>query len=462
MLRFSLVATEWATEHLQAWNAVFAEGRKRNNVAYFGPALIEMEIADADKRAEWSFRVCCEIWAIQGHPKSRLFFRAVFGSCLEPIFSGRENAFTSELEQLELRTGQRLPQGMQVITGSLRQSMQRLRMKWNTKIEIAIRDNNYEQQRTQRETLPQKATPPSPIPVDAAAYTWQGASQTAGGNLHPSVGSLSPKQVRAAALSFEWRELESRFGQLQAKPDVSERVTADFTRTEWESGSVTEGWTMQGNPVYEVEFERFAAIAARKLGYSEIDDAIGYWLERVREWLRRTGLDKDKSLVSRPTGEGHERGHFFRTTHLVTGRIAELSAMYCIELLARGVPECSVLPPAEEIGSAGIQSQPRRSSSLPKRTPKQLRKAGVIFGAIQSGLKSLKYCAALDERKIHPPDEWIDDGCPPTYAQAYRVQRWRKRIQDEKFRHRKEHDSTTAREREALIQAATNTRLTRR
>jgi hypothetical protein len=51
-LRLSLVAHEWATEHLRAWNAVFAEGRKRGNAAYCCPALVEMEIADADKRAE--------------------------------------------------------------------------------------------------------------------------------------------------------------------------------------------------------------------------------------------------------------------------------------------------------------------------------------------------------------------------------------------------------------------------
>ena|SRR5215469_1494454 len=49
-LRLSLVANEWATEHLKAWNAVFAEARRRGNAAYCGPALVEMEIADADKR----------------------------------------------------------------------------------------------------------------------------------------------------------------------------------------------------------------------------------------------------------------------------------------------------------------------------------------------------------------------------------------------------------------------------
>src|SRR5258705_10308062 len=77
-LRLSLVASGWATEHLRAWNAVFAEGRKRGNAAYYAPALVEMEIADANKRAEWSFKTCCEIWGIQGRTKCRPFFRAVF------------------------------------------------------------------------------------------------------------------------------------------------------------------------------------------------------------------------------------------------------------------------------------------------------------------------------------------------------------------------------------------------
>jgi hypothetical protein len=59
-LRLSLVANEWATEHLREWNAVFAEDRRRGNAGYCGPALVEMEIADADKRAEWSYQTCCE------------------------------------------------------------------------------------------------------------------------------------------------------------------------------------------------------------------------------------------------------------------------------------------------------------------------------------------------------------------------------------------------------------------
>ena len=61
-LRLSLVANGWATEHLKAWNAVFAEGRKRGNSAYYGTALVDMEIADMDKRAQWVCDIFGEIW----------------------------------------------------------------------------------------------------------------------------------------------------------------------------------------------------------------------------------------------------------------------------------------------------------------------------------------------------------------------------------------------------------------
>src|SRR5690348_16019009 len=89
-LRLSLVASEWATEHLKAGNGVFAEGRKRNSAGYVAPAVGEMEIADADKRAEWAVSTCYEIWEIKGRTKCESFFRGVFECCLEPTFSARE------------------------------------------------------------------------------------------------------------------------------------------------------------------------------------------------------------------------------------------------------------------------------------------------------------------------------------------------------------------------------------
>ena len=145
-LRLSIVAPEWATEHQRAWNEVFAEGRKRGNPAYKGPALVEMEIADADKRAEWSFQTCCEIWDIQGRTKSKLFFQAVFDWSLQPMFSIRESCFRHQLDLYRKRAGTGFPQGLSAIGGEMKRRMDKLRAKWCAKLEIATRDNDSKQQ----------------------------------------------------------------------------------------------------------------------------------------------------------------------------------------------------------------------------------------------------------------------------------------------------------------------------
>jgi hypothetical protein len=128
-LRLSLVAHEWSTEHLKAWNALFAEGRKRGNAAYFGPALVEMEIANEEKRAEWCYRTCCEIWEVQGRTKCRPLFRAIFDSCLQPMFSTRESCFRYQLELHQKRTSARIPQGLAAIGGHMKREMGRLQAK---------------------------------------------------------------------------------------------------------------------------------------------------------------------------------------------------------------------------------------------------------------------------------------------------------------------------------------------
>ena len=92
----------------------------------------------------------------------------------------------------------------------------------------------------------------------------------------------------------------------------------------------------------------------------------------------------------------------------------------------------------------------KRGSKSPIRVDSNRRR--VIFGAIQSGLKGLKYCVLLDSRKVRPPDDWKEAGCPDTYTKAYRDVQWRKRIQDEKCRCRKQYDKIAKRELEAIIQ----------
>ncbi len=149
-LRLSLVAHEWAEKHLKAWNAVFAEGRKRGNSTYYGPALVEMEITDAEKRAQWAYQTCCEIWEIQGRTPSRLFFRAIFDFCLQSMLATREGCFRHGLELHQKRTRSSIPQGLSTIIGRMNQEMGRLRAKWNTKLEIAARDAEH-QERLSRE-----------------------------------------------------------------------------------------------------------------------------------------------------------------------------------------------------------------------------------------------------------------------------------------------------------------------
>jgi len=461
-LRLSLIAQEWSTEHLQAWNAVFAEGRKRGNSAYYGPALVEMEVADADKRAAWAYQTCCEIWEIQGRTKSRPFFRAVFEAYLQPMFSIREGCFMHQLELHQKRTGRSIPQGLSAIGGHMKREFGKLRANWNTRLEIATRDNEYQQQRIGRDKPPLGGALTVPFPANATSGLQRLPVNVAAEVTPHSSSALMPTvQIRSIASSFKWKELENRFSEIQAKPSGRERFRAEFTRTEWDSGSITEEWTMCGNAVCRTEFERLASIAARKLAYEASEDALKYWLERVREWLRRTGLDKDSDMAWCPTGSGHIKGSFYTTSHLNTERIAEMSAMFCVELMAHGAPECAVLPPLEQ-PEVGSKSRLGRATKKPTQSKTQLRKTSVIFGAIQSGLKAQKYCAALDERRVRLPIHWIEEECPSTYVQAYREAKWRKRIQDEKSRYRVEYEMTPVQERETLIQGESGTRRTRR
>jgi hypothetical protein len=312
-LRLSLVASQSAAEHLRAWNAVFAEGRKRRNAGYVGPALVEMEIGDANRRAEWAYQTCCEIWDIQGRTKSLAFFRAVFERCLQPMFSLREGHFTSQLELCQKRTS--AFHDLSIICRHMKREMDKIRAEWNTKLEIAASDCEHQRQRTQVQELLRARTSTAPLPAQIGA-------------------------------GFSWKELETRFRDIQSKAPVRCKVSAWFTVTQSHSGSVTEEWRVEGNPACRVEFEQLTTIAARKLGYTTSENATKYWLGRVREWMQREKLDKSRDLAWLPTGYEDFEGQRNTAQHLFTERIAELSALFCTELIAQGSPESVVLPPS--------------------------------------------------------------------------------------------------------------------
>lgn len=102
------------------------------------------------KRAEWSYRTCCEIWEIQGRAKCRSFFRAIFDSCLQPMFSMREDCFKHKLELHQKRTRTRISQDPSAVGGHMKREMDKLRAGWNTILEIGTRDAESEE-RVKRE-----------------------------------------------------------------------------------------------------------------------------------------------------------------------------------------------------------------------------------------------------------------------------------------------------------------------
>ena len=142
-LRLSLVAHSQAEEHQKAKNVLLSEARTRENPAYLARAWAAMEIADTNKRAEWTYKACCEVWQIQGRPKCRAFFQADWP--LQSLFATRSACFVHELELHQTRTRRTIPQGNSAILGHFKREMDRLRSHWSTRLEIAARDAEYQE-----------------------------------------------------------------------------------------------------------------------------------------------------------------------------------------------------------------------------------------------------------------------------------------------------------------------------
>jgi hypothetical protein len=73
-----------------------------------------------------------------------------------------------------------------------------------------------------------------------------------------------------------------------------------------------------------------------------------------------------------------------------------------------------------------IPEQPRTPAKKARpRLPKaQVLRRQVIFGVLELKLTGLHYCRELDKRKLPIPTRWQEDGCPATYAAAYKVPGW--------------------------------------
>jgi hypothetical protein len=260
----------------------------------------------------------------------------------------------------------------------------------------------------------------------------------------------SIEQTQEVASNFTWKELETRFRDVQARTTSSQDVFASWTRTERNTGFIEEEWELRGPAYWWSEFVELASIAAQKLGYAPDENAVKYWLGQVGKWMQKRGLEKDKNVGWCPDGSGSDG-----IRYMYTQKIAGLSADFCLHLSPR---ESAVSPPLTENDSQRITLAHSAAPIHPKGTPKALtptekKKRSAIFAAISTKDEGLKYCKTLDERKLAVPADWIQDGCPKNYADAYKAGGpWRKRIQDEKSRYKEKYDQTPAAEREKPLQ----------
>jgi hypothetical protein len=91
--------------------------------------------------------------------------------------------------------------------------------------------------------------------------------------------------------------------------------------------------------------------------------------------MQETGLGKDKSVSWFPTGEGHDCGTTYKTEHLTTEWIADLSATFCMELMACGTPE-SVFSPSRQ--THAVEKLSLKNSDDPATPPTPRTKENLL------------------------------------------------------------------------------------
>lgn len=84
-------------------------------------------------------------------------------------------------------------------------------------------------------------------------------------------------------------------------------------------------------------------------------------------------------------------------------------------------------------GKAGRDSQRRRRGGKAP-TARELDRLKRIRVVVDRGAKGKMYCRELENEGIRPRQRWIDEGCPATYPAAYKDEKWRARLQDEKYK----------------------------
>lgn len=81
--------------------------------------------------------------------------------------------------------------------------------------------------------------------------------------------------------------------------------------------------------------------------------------------------------------------------------------------------------------------KPNSTKNAPRLSASEQHRRQVIWTAINEGREGPGYCTYLEENKIFPNLSWVREKCPRTYKLAYKIPKWRKRINQEKWLYKK-------------------------
>ena len=196
--------------------------------------------------------------------------------------------------------------------------------------------------------------------------------------------------------------------------------------------------------------------ADRATLHLDVVDLVARWLLRKR---RAVGPDGGTIVWVRTLEEAKK---------IVAGWIKDKIAHWK-DITSRET-EAAVLKDLAGVTHAGLAERKLREANAEpaRRKPSIRRKTNPwrearFFAAIQASLEGMEYCRFIDSMGVRPLEAWISEGCPGTYAGAYRVgEPWRKKIQDQKNKAKCRFGGTAPAEREHLIQSVTRSNRSKR
>lgn len=150
------------------------EHDNRNNRQASVRAILQMVERRADEWISVRYGAYCEVWELQGRGKSADFLRTLRDNIIEPAVRARTTAETHHLLSKWEHCGYPVQPFLQAQFTSFRRSMQKLGVRWKTRLEIEARELDYKTRRkadasesaptrtSNREELQQQSRPAEP------------------------------------------------------------------------------------------------------------------------------------------------------------------------------------------------------------------------------------------------------------------------------------------------------------